>query len=59
MRCSDSFGIGICAAEGEGCTEQFCLPEEETEPEKCGPNTCEKGEVCCNESCGMKTPNCP
>ena len=56
-----------CAPIGGGCTEQFCLPEDEQdegddedngdedgeqEGEQCGPNVCSEGTYCCSESCG-------
>lgn len=49
----------MCAPIGGACTMQVCARDDEPkedpeeEPVKCGKNTCDKGEVCCNENCGI------
>lgn len=48
----------VTATNGNGqcCGRAKCFKVEDApEPVQCGKNTCESGQVCCNESCGICT----
>merc|ERR1719242_2252493 len=61
--CGKTTASTICWCEDNGKTTcvisdrcMFPICDQPTEGEQCGDNMCEKGEYCCNESCGICAP---